>query len=82
MTNQQREKMQWRMIFVSSCVESAAEAMKCDTNDIYMRMKKINMIDAYILRYYETLHSQSRDYVTKDIVETLSNWEKAGKVMA
>jgi hypothetical protein len=35
MTNQQREKMQWRMIFVSSCVESAAESMKCDTNDIY-----------------------------------------------
>ena len=56
--------------------------MKCDTNEMYMRMKKVNIIDAYILRYYETLHSQSRDYVTKDIVETLSNWEKAGKVMA
>jgi hypothetical protein len=68
-----------KTIFVSSCVESAARAVGCPASQMYLRMKRINLIEDYIWEFYDVLHTQSREYVTEDILKTLKIWEeKAG----
>ena len=34
------------------------------------------MIHDYIIPYYDTIHTESRENVTADIIETLEYWEK------
>ena len=68
-----------KTIFVSSCVESAARAVGCPASQMYLRMKRINLIEDYIWEFYDVLPTQSREYVTEDILKTLKIWEeKAG----
>lgn len=73
-----------RMIFASSCVESTARALGVSAIDMYKRMKRVNLINDYILKHYEVIHSESRRHVTEDIVECLQIWEakKLGKEIA
>ena len=44
-------------------------------------MSRVGMIHHYILPYYDVLHTQSRQYVTDTLLETLHNWEAAGMSM-
>lgn len=39
-------------------------------------MKKVELIDNYILKHYDTLHTESREYLIEDVIECLNNWEK------
>ena len=65
-----------RNIFAASCIESVAIALKQSPEDVYKRMKRVNLIDEYILPCYEVLHGESRENVTKDIIQTLELWEQ------
>ena len=65
-----------RNIFVASCIESVANTLQQPVADIYQRMKSVNLIDEYIFPCYEVLHSESRENVTKDIIQTLELWEQ------
>lgn len=65
-----------KTIFAASCIESAANAVGCSAKEMYCRMKRVDLIDKYILKFYDTLHTQSREYVTDDVLQTLSIWEK------
>ena len=65
-----------RNIFAASCIESVAAALKQPAADVYQRMKRVNLIDEYILPCYEVLHSESRENVTQDIIQTLTLWEQ------
>lgn len=38
-------------------------------------MKRVDMIEQYILPHYETLHTESRENLAKGLVECLNNWE-------
>lgn len=38
------------------------------------------VIKGYIWKYYDTLHTQSREYVIDDVLEALYNWEKMQNV--
>lgn len=64
-----------RTIFVSSCIESAARARGCSVSEMYRRMKSIGLIEDYIWEFYDVLHTQSREYVTEDVLKTLDIWE-------
>jgi len=79
MTKQEKE---WQMIFAASCIEAAARRLNIDTQQMYRRMKAVNMIDDFILKHYKTLHTMSREYVTDDIIECLNNWEQAKKTQS
>ncbi|MBO4784211.1 MAG: DUF3791 domain-containing protein [Lachnospiraceae bacterium] len=70
-----REKRESRMIFASSCVESAARERNISTTEMYLRMKRVGLIDGFILKCYEALHSQSRKHVTEDVLGALDIWE-------
>lgn len=55
-----------KTIFASSCIESAARAIGYPASEMYLRMKRINLIENYIWEFYDVLHTQSREYVTED----------------
>lgn len=63
------------MIFASSCVESAARQRNISSSEMYLRMKRVGLIDGFILKCYEGLHTQSRQHVTEDVLGALDIWE-------
>ena len=63
------------MIFASSCIESAARERNVSTTEMYNRMKRVGLIDGFILKCYEGLHTQSRQHVTEDVLGALDIWE-------
>ncbi|MDR1003821.1 MAG: DUF3791 domain-containing protein [Prevotellaceae bacterium] len=64
------------MIFVASCVESAARTLGISAKEMFLRMKRVDLIRGYILKHYEVIHSESRKHVTEDIVGCLLDWEQ------
>ncbi len=63
------------MGFVASCVESVAKKLHIDTATMYHRMDVVGMIDNYLIPFYDTLHTESRENLTDSLVETLNRWE-------
>lgn len=59
-------------IFASSCVESVARKLQLSTMAAYQRMKAVELFRDVIFPCYETLHSQSREIVTEDIMEAMN----------
>ena len=70
-----REERESRMIFASSCIESAARERNVSTTEMYNRMKRVGLIDGFILKCYEGLHTRSRQHVTEDVLGALDIWE-------
>lgn len=68
-------KTQIVMAFVATCIETTARFLNVSYKEIFTRMKKVGMIENYIFKNYETLHTQSREYIAEDMVECLKNWE-------
>ena len=64
-----------KMIFASSCVESAARQRNISSSEMYLRMKRVGLIDGFILKCYDGLHTQSRQHVTEDVLGALDIWE-------
>lgn len=77
-----RERKENQMIFVSSCIESAARKRNVSSAEMYQRMKRVGLIDGFLLKCYEALHTQSRQHVTEDVLGALDMWEtkKAMKI--
>lgn len=65
-----------KLAFAASCVEGAARKLGVPYIEVYERMKKVELIDNYILKHYDTLHTESREYLIEDVIEFLNNWEK------
>ena len=63
-------KTQVVMAFVATCI------LNVSYKDVYQRMKKVGIIEHYIIPHYEVLHSESRENLAEGIVECLNNWEK------
>ena len=61
--------------FVASCIETAAERVGCQYEEMLDRMEKVGLIDKYINPHYDALHTESRDNLTDNIIETLQRWE-------
>ena len=79
--SQARMKRENKMIFASSCVESAARQRNVSSAEMYSRMKRVGLIDGFILKCYDGLHTQSRQHVTEDVLGALDIWEaKKGMV--
>lgn len=72
-------KEEIELSFAASCIEGVARKLGKSYKEIYERMNKIGMLENYILPYYDVLHTQSREYVTEDMIECLTNWEKEKK---
>lgn len=64
-----------KMGFVASCIESAADRLGCGYDEMLNRMENVGLIDNYIYPHYEALHSEDRNNLTDNIIDTLNRWE-------
>lgn len=67
-------------MFAASCIEWVADALDCDYQDVFNRLDKVGLIDNYIIECYDVLHLESRQNITKDIIQTLLLWEESQNV--
>ena len=68
-------KTQVIMAFVATCVEATARLLGTTYLNVYQRMKRIGMIERYIIPHYETLHIESRENIVNGMIEYLNQWE-------
>ena len=59
------------MAFVATCIETTARCLNVPYIDVYQRMKRVGLIEKYILPHYETLHTESRGNLAQGLVECL-----------
>lgn len=61
-----------QLSFAIFCIEAVAEYLNRDPRDVYaMLADQTNLLDDYIARYYDALHTQDRMYIAEDIVREL-----------
>ena len=53
------------------CVENLAAELGKDTVEVYDLLKSSGILYDYIVPLYDILHTQSRDYIVEDILETM-----------
>ena len=63
------------MHFCIIAIETASRKMKVSSHEFVQRLEAHNLIDGRLVKYYDTLHTQSADYVADDIIENLHNYE-------
>lgn len=61
--------------FCIIAIETAARRMGITPSELTERLEKQGLIDSRLIFYYDTLHTQSAEYVADDIIETLYNYE-------
>ena len=61
--------------FAVMAIESGAREMGIPAPQMVSRLNKAGLIHKRLIRHYDILHTQSLEYVTDDIVETLKNRE-------
>ena len=65
-----------KLAFAASCIEGAARKLGVPYTEIYERMKRVDMIDKYIMSNYDVLHTENSEHLIEDVIECLHNWEK------
>ena len=68
-------KTQVIMTFVATCVETTARLLNTSYKEVYQRMKRVGLIERFIIPHYETLCTESRENLAGVLVECLNNWE-------
>ena len=63
------------MTFIATCVETTARFLNTSYKEVYQRMKRVGLIERFILPHYETLHSESRENLAEVLIECMNNWE-------
>lgn len=63
------------MDFVVYCVENLANYINEDSVKVFDLLDENELIEGYILKFYDILHTQGRDWIVEDLVEQL---EKSG----
>ncbi len=66
-----------RLGFVASCVEFVATKLNKPYNEIFIRMKNVDMFRNYIYPCYDVLKTESWDNLTEDLIKFLNNEEKS-----
>ena len=61
-----------QLSFAIFCIEAVAEYLNEDPRDVYALLaNKTNLLDDYVARYYDALHTQDKLYIAEDIVREL-----------
>jgi len=64
-----------RIQFAVIAIETAARKMNVTPAQLIARLDRQNLVEGRLIKYYDTLHTQSADYVADDLIETLMNYE-------
>ena len=71
-----------KLHFAVMVIEATAKKQNVAGEVMYQRLKAQDLIRQRLLMHYDSLHTQSLDWVVEDTIETLNNWEKEGKEYA
>ena len=63
------------LAFVATCIEATARTLGVSYREVFMRMKRLRMIENYILPNYGVLHTESRENIALDMIECMNAWE-------
>jgi hypothetical protein len=70
-----KDKEYRKLHFAIMVIEASARKQNIESREMYRRLKQQDLIHLRLLRHYETLHTQSLEWVVDDTIETLCNWE-------
>lgn len=65
-----------RIHFAVMAIEASAKQQNISGRQMYGRLKRYNLINHRLFRFYELLHTQSLEWVVNDTLETLHNRER------
>ena len=71
---------QWtegQLHFAVLAIEAAAKKMNISPSEMQQRLNAQNLIESYIVKYYEVFHTMSLEHVAEDTIEALLKWENA-----
>lgn len=58
--------------FAVFCIESLAKKLNENPADVYRLLtKSTNLLNEYIVPFYEPLHSQGEEYIVNELIEIL-----------
>ena len=66
--------------FAVLAIEAAAKKMNVSPEEMQQRLKKQNLIESFIVKYYDVFHTMSLEYVAEDTIGALIKWENASKM--
>jgi hypothetical protein len=60
------------LVFVVFCIENVAARLGMNDSDVYKLLTvDSKLLDEYILPSYDSLHTQGKEYIVDDIVQTM-----------
>ncbi len=68
-------KEEIKMGFLAQCIENLADIKGCDYLEMFHRLEKTNITEGYILKFYDTLHTESWDNIMLELEELLTKRE-------
>ncbi|MDY4446262.1 DUF3791 domain-containing protein [Campylobacter sp.] len=66
-----RKTMDEKISFCIFCIENTARSLGISGTKMYDKLEKSGLIDDYIFAHYDTLHTQSKEYIINDIKNAL-----------
>ena len=58
--------------FAVFCIESMAEHLNINGADVYTKLKyESDLLEAYIVKNYDALHTQGKEYIMADIIDVM-----------
>jgi hypothetical protein len=61
-------------LFAVFCIESLADALQTTGDVVYRRLvDDSDILDSYIIRHYDALHTQGRDYIVRELMEVMQS---------
>jgi len=61
--------------FCVIAVETASRKMNIPQSELVRRLDNYGLIEGRLVKYYDLLHTQSKEYVADYLIETLDNYE-------
>ena len=72
MINKRAEMTQEQSFFSVFCIEALADELRISGDKVYkMLTEDSNILDCYIIPFYDTLHTQDRDYIVRELLELM-----------
>lgn len=69
----------YKLEFAVFALEATAQKANMPTKELFDRLNRLGLVQNILLDCYETLHTQSRNYITDVILEALQAWEEDNK---
>lgn len=63
------------LAFVATCIEATARTLGVSYREVFMRMKRLGIVENYIIPNYGVLHTESRENIALNMIECMKSWE-------